>query len=238
MRHEYPDQAMANAAAAPIPEHKRSFRLALGIERFGLIPLRFPIPSVIVFIALAVFAAIGVMRIQADDSLSQLFRSETPEFKQYEEVTRRFPSSEYDVLIVVEGKTLLERNSIEKLRDVVTDLQLIDGTRGLVSLFSARQPPQGNSLPAPVFPDKLPEGAAYDELVQRVLSNEIIRGKLLSEDGTLALVVLALDPAIVQTATLNDTVTEIRKVVKDDLEGTGLKGELSGVPVMQLEIHN
>jgi len=212
--------------------------IAFHLERIGIIPLRFTYVSLVILVALAIGAAFGIDRLKVDDSLSQLFRSNTPEFRQYEEVTRRFPSSEYDVLIVVEGKTLLERNSIEKLRDVVTDLQLIDGTRGLVSLFSARQPPQGNSLPAPVFPDKLPEGAAYDELVQRVLSNEIIRGKLLSEDGTLALVVLALDPAIVQTATLNDTVTEIRKVVKDDLEGTGLKGELSGVPVMQLEIRN
>jgi uncharacterized protein len=212
--------------------------IAFHLERIGLIPLRFPYVSLLIFLALAIAAAFGVDRLKVDDSLSQLFRSNTPEFRQYEEVTRRFPSSEYDVLVVVEGKTLLERNSIEKLRDVVTDLQLIDGTRGLVSLFSARQPPQGNSLPAPVFPDKLPEGAAYNELVQRVLSNEIIRGKLLSEDGTLALIVLALDPAIVQAATLNDTVSEIRKVVKDDLEGTGLKGELSGVPVMQLEIRN
>jgi hypothetical protein len=212
--------------------------IAFHLERIGLIPLRFPYVSLVILLALAIGAAFGVDRLKVDDSLSQLFRSNTPEFRQYEEVTRRFPSSEYDVLIVVEGKTLLERNSIEKLRDVVTDLQLIDGTRGLVSLFSARQPPQGNNLPAPVFPDKLPEGAAYNELVQRVLSNEIIRGKLLSEDGTLALVVLALDPAIVQTATLNETVGEIRKVVKDDLEGTGLRGELSGVPVMQLEIRN
>jgi uncharacterized protein len=212
--------------------------IAFHLERIGIIPLRFPYVSLLIFLALAIGAAFGVDRLKVDDSLSQLFRSNTPEFRQYEEVTRRFPSSEYDVLVVVEGKTLLERNSIEKLRDVVTDLQLIDGTRGLVSLFSARQPPQGNNLPAPVFPDKLPEGAAYNELVQRVLANEIIRGKLLSEDGTLALVVLALDPAIVQTATLNDTVSEIRKVVKDDLEGTGLKGELSGVPVMQLEIRN
>lgn len=212
--------------------------IAFHLERIGIIPLRFPYVALLILVALAIGAAFGVDRLKVDDSLSQLFRSNTPEFRQYEEVTRRFPSSEYDVLIVVEGKTLLERNSIDKLRDVVTDLQLIDGTRGLVSLFSARQPPQGNSLPAPLFPDKLPEGAAYDALVQRVLSNEIIRGKLLSEDGTLALVVLALDPAIVQTATLNDTVGEIRKVVKDDLQGTGLKGELSGVPVMQLEIRN
>src|SRR5215475_872782 len=150
MRHNEPDHAVANGARAGA-EQRRSFRLALGIERFGLVALRFPVPSVIVFILLAALAAIGVMRIQADDSLSQLFRSETPEFKQYEEVTRRFPSSEYDVLLVVEGKTLLQRESLEKLRDLVTDLQLIEGTRGIISLFSARQPPEGDHLPEPLF---------------------------------------------------------------------------------------
>src|SRR5499427_1683795 len=238
MRHEYPDQAMANAAAAPIPEHKRSFRLALGIERFGLIPLRFPIPSVITFVVLAAFAAVGVMRIQADDSLSQLFRSETPEFKQYEEVTKRFPSSEYDVLVVIEGKSLLQRASLEKLRDLVTDLQLIEGTRGIISLFSARQPPEGDHLPEPLFPDPLPEGKAYDALVQKVMANEIIRGKLISEDGELALIVLALDPAAATGNGLSSVVAEIRTTMAEDLAGTGLKGELSGVPVMQLDIRN
>jgi predicted RND superfamily exporter protein len=238
VRHEQPDQAMANATGGPAPEQKRPFRLALGIERFGLIPLRFPIPSVIAFIALAVLAAIGVMRIQTDDSLSQLFRSETPEFKQYEEVTKRFPSSEYDVLVVIEGKSLLERESLEKLRDLVTELQLIDGTKGIISLFSARQPPEGDHLPEPLFPEPLPEGKTYDALVQKVLSNEIIRGKLISEDGELALIVLALDPAAATGNGLSGVVTEIRKTVAENLAGTDLKGELSGVPVMQLDIRN
>jgi predicted RND superfamily exporter protein len=69
-----------------------------------------------------------VLRLKVDDSLSQLFRSNSAEFRQYEELSRRFPSSEYDVLVVVEGKKLLERASLEKLRDLVTDLQLVDGT--------------------------------------------------------------------------------------------------------------
>jgi uncharacterized protein len=222
------------ATAQPVGSH----RIALGIERIGLVPLRFPLLATIVLIVLSVAAGFGVARLKVDDSLSQLFRSETPEFKQYEEVTRRFPSSEFDVLVVVEGKTLLERNSIEKLRDLVTDVQLIDGTKGLISLFSARQPPEQGKLPAPLFPEELPQGAEYDQLIKRVLSNEIIRGKLLSEDGTLALVVLALDPAIVQTNSLSDTVGEIRKTLAEDLAGTQLRGELSGVPVMQLEIRN
>jgi predicted RND superfamily exporter protein len=236
VRHEQPDQA--NAAGEPVPVPKAPFRLALGIERFGLISLRFPILGAVIFVALAVLAAIGVMRIQADDSLSQLFRSDTPEFLQYEEVTKRFPSSEYDVLVVVEGKTLMERDSLEKLRGLVTELQLIDGTKGIISLFSARQPPEGDHLPEPLFPEPLPEGKDYDALVQKVLTNEIIRGKLISEDGELALVVLALDPEAATGNGLTSLVTEIRRTVADELAGTGLRAELSGVPVMQLDIRN
>jgi uncharacterized protein len=217
------------------PWHKQ---LALGVERIGLISLIAPRISALILVMLMVLAAFGVERLKVDDSLSQLFRSDTPEFKQFEEVTRRFPSAEYDVLIVVEGKNLLARENLEKLRNLVTDVQLIDGTRGIISLFSARQPPEGNQLPAPLFPQDLPEGPEYDALVKRILSNEIIRGKLLSEDGELALVVLALNPAIVQTRGLNDTIDEIRKTMAENLENSGLRNQLAGVPVMQLEIRN
>src|SRR5262249_14432855 len=77
--------------------------LAWGIERMGLVPLRFPVLAAVVVGLLSIGAAFGVARIKVDDSLSQLFRSETPEFKQYEEVSRRFPSSEFDVLLGIGG---------------------------------------------------------------------------------------------------------------------------------------
>ena len=75
----------------------------------GLVSLRYPYVVAAMIVVLAIAAAFGVYRIKVDDSLSQLFRSDTPAFKQYEEVTRRFPSSEFDVLVVVEGDTLLQR---------------------------------------------------------------------------------------------------------------------------------
>lgn len=232
MSHGIPDDPAPPAAG------KRGFSIAFGLERIGLIPLRAPRLAAAVLLALCVVAVFGIQRIKIDDSLSQLFRSDSREYKQYEEVTKRFPSSEYDVLVVVEGKSLLEREPLEKLRDLVTDLQLIDGTRGIISLFSARQPPEAGRLPAPLFPETLPEGKEYEAFIQRVRANEVIRGKLLSEDGTLALIVLALDPAIVGNKGLNATIAEVRKVMAEDLEGTGLNSSLSGVPVMQLEIRN
>jgi predicted RND superfamily exporter protein len=215
----------------------RQYRLALGLERLGLMPLRFPTVIAVAAAILLVAAGRGLERIKIDDSLSQLFRANTPEFRQYEAVTRQFPSSEYDVLVVVEGKTLLERTSIEKLREFVTDLQLVSGTRGIISLFSARQPPKDGRIPAPLFPDRLPQGAAYKELIKRVTANEIIRGKLLSLDGQLALIVLALDPTVAHSG-LAHVIGEVRKTVRQDLANSDLRAELSGVPVMQLEIRN
>jgi uncharacterized protein len=212
--------------------------IAFGLERLGLIAVKTPIVSCIILLALIVAAVFGIKRIQIDDSLSQLFRSNTKEFHQYEEVTKKFPAEEFDVLVVVEGKNLLARDNLEKLRDFVTDLQLVDGTRGLVSLFSARQAPAPGKLPAALFPSELPQGEAYDQFIQTVKSNEIIRGKLLSEDGTLALIVLSLEPKVVASNDLSKTVGEIRKLMAEDLGDTGLNVELSGVPVMQLEIRN
>ena len=210
--------------------------VAFGVERFGLIPLAAPLVSIVIALVLTVVAAAGVQRIRIDDSISELFRSSTPEFRQFEQVSRRFPSNEYDVLVVVEGRSLLARDSIEKLRDLVTDLQLVDGTRGIISLFSARQPARDGGIPAPLFPAELPQGAAYEKLIGQVMDNDLVRGKLLSDDGTLALVVLALDPEITEGTQLASVVAGIRQTTAEDLQGSGLGAELSGVPVMQLEI--
>jgi predicted RND superfamily exporter protein len=222
----------------PAQGARKPFNLALGLERIGLVPLAYTLPATLAAIGISIVCAFGVARLKVDDSLSQLFRSDTPEFHQYEQLSNRFPSSEFDVLIVVEGKSLLERNSVEKLRDLVTDVQLVEGTRGLISIFSARQPPVPGQLPAPLFPTELPKGAAYEALIKRVMENEIIRGKLVSEDGELALVVVSLDRDVVAREGLRDVVGEIRKTVDEDLTGTGLTGQLSGAPVMQLEIRN
>src|SRR5213080_915919 len=219
-------------------EQRPMASIAFGLERLGLIAVQAPILSCIVLVALIIGAIFGIDRIKIDDSLSQLFRSNSKDYKQYEAVTKRFPATEFDVLVVLEGKTLLARENLEKVRDMVTDLQLVEGVRGLVSLFSARQAPEAGKLPAALFPSDLPEGAEYDKFIETVKTNEIIRGKLLSEDGTLALIVLSLEPEVVASNKLSKVVGDIRKLMAEDLADSGLKAELSGVPVMQLEIRN
>ena len=102
----------AKVAASDDGEEIKSTGLALGIEKIGQFPLYQPILAAIIALVLTVTAGYGVNRLKVDDSLSQLFRSDTEEFRQFEEVTARFPSAEYDVLVVVEGN-VLERNSLQ-----------------------------------------------------------------------------------------------------------------------------
>jgi predicted RND superfamily exporter protein len=221
---------------AAIPRTGR-LGIAFGLERLAFIPLRAPTVTILAALAIAVLAILGIQRIKTDDSLSQLFRSEDPAFQQFEQISRQFPSSEYDVLIVLSGQTLLARDSVERLRSLVTDVQLVDGTRGL-SMFSAREPAPEGGLPSPLFPDPLPEGGAYHALIDRVKGNEIIRGKLLSGDGRLAVAILSLESSAVNGGKLDTVVNDIRQTADEDLQGTGVTAELTGVPVMQLAIRH
>jgi predicted RND superfamily exporter protein len=212
--------------------------LSFGIERLGLTALRYPLVVAAIMTAVTIAAGFGYSRLKVDDSLSELFRTDTPEFRDYETISERFPSSEYDVLIVVSGANLLERKSIDALRNLIINLQFVDGMAGEVSLFSAREAPEPGKIPGPVFPAELPKGDAYKQLIDKVRNNEIIKGKLLSDDGTLTLVLLALDRKVVGETGLNSVVKQIRDTATEELKDTGLKMQLSGAPVMQLEIRN
>ena len=117
----------------------------------------------------SIAAAFGVARIKVDDSLSQLFRSDTPEFQQYEEVTRRFPSSEFDVLVVVEGKTLLAaRLAREDARPRHRPAADRRHARHHLAVLGAAAAGGRTACRPAVSRGRCREGAAYDQLIERV----------------------------------------------------------------------
>jgi predicted RND superfamily exporter protein len=239
---------MANHADEPLGDgtepglsdaSQHSHLYTFGLANLGLLPLRAHILSAIVIVLITALAVAGVMRLKVDDSLSELFRSDTKEFHQYEEIDKRFPSSEYDVLVVVEGASLLAKPQLEAFRNMVIDLQLEDGVAGLVSMLSARGKPDAAGYPPPIVPDELPDDqAAYAEIIDNLKNNDIVKGKFLSDDGKLAMVVISLDRQVVHDKTAKVIIGGIQKTIDEDLKDTGLTAKLTGAPVMQLEIRN
>lgn len=219
-------------------EPSRAFIFSFGLDKFGMAALKAPWLSIVLISIVTALAAVGVMRLKVDDSLSELFRTNTPEFRTYEEIDRRFPSSEYDVLLVVEGKGLLTRAGLEALSNTSKELQLADGVSGIVSMLSARGTPDASGYAAPLVPDEIPDGAAYDGMIAALKSNDIVKGKFLSEDGQLALIVLSLDRNVVAELSSAVVIGAIEETAVRELKPAGLSVKLAGAPVMQLEIRN
>jgi predicted RND superfamily exporter protein len=65
-------------------ETRKPRSLTFGLERLGLTALRYPAIVAALIIAATIGAFFGISRLQVDDSLSELFRSDTQEFRDYE----------------------------------------------------------------------------------------------------------------------------------------------------------
>jgi hypothetical protein len=220
-------------------EPQRAAAITFGLDRIGLWALRAPWLSLLLIALVTALAVVGVMRLKVDDSLSELFRTNTAEFRTYEQIDRRFPSSEYDVLVVVSGPKLLERGPLQAFRSAMIELQLADGVGGLVSMLSARGKPDATGYAAPIVPDKLPDDPiAYAAMIKALAENEVVSGKFLSADGTLALGVIALERELVEQLGAKQVIGGIRATLDKELTPAGLSVKLTGAPVMQLEIRN
>lgn len=219
-------------------EHHSRLSVA-GLHRIGFVGLAHPIVTLVVVGLITIAAAFGIQRLRVDDSLSELFRSDTKEFRQYEEIDKRFPSSEYDVLVVVQGKDLLKREQLTAFGEAAIDLQLADGVEGIVSMLSARGKPDDTGYAAPIVPDELPEDdAAYAQIIETLRINDIVKGKFLSDDGELAMIVLALDRNVVRELSAKTVIGGIKDTIRPIFDEAGLDFKLTGAPVMQLEIRN
>jgi uncharacterized protein len=219
-------------------EQPHAHPFSLGADRLGLVALKAPLIAALAIVMITAVAVAGLIRLKVDDSLSELFRTNTQEFRTYEEIDRRFPSSEYDVLVVVEGKQLLTREGLTAFAGATSELQLADGVTGLVSMLSARNKPDATGYSSPIVPEELPEGSAFGAVVDAIKSNDIVKGKFLSNDGELALIVLSLDRGVVAEQSARTVIAGIKDAAERELKPAGLSVKLAGAPVMQLEIRN
>lgn len=215
------------------------FSLGFGIERLGLLVVRFPRATLAFVVGFTIFAAFGIPNLTSDAALSELFRANTKAFKDYEQLSKNFPTSEFDILAVIESDTLEDREKLEEIRTLHLELQFAEAVQGVLSMFSMRDPPGEAGPPPPLFPAELPEGQEFQDLLKRVEDHPLIGGKLLSkkdENGQLALLVISVDPKITSNIGLKRSIREIEKLAHEIIDPTGMTVQLAGAPVAQLEV--
>ena len=215
--------------------------LGFGLERIGIVALRHPYLALVAIALFSAFCLAGIPQVKTDHTLSELFRSSTTEYQNYKEMSESFPTSEFDIFVAVEGKDLMKPELLEQIRALHLELQFVEATDGIVSIFSMRESPDEEGYPPPMFPAELPTGAEFDALVKKANEHPLIGGKLLSvpdETGQLTLLIISLKPEVIEQFGRSKTINEIKSITTEILEPAGLKGHMVGVPVMQQEIRD
>lgn len=218
------------------------YSLGFGLERIGLPAIRAPRITLALVVALSVFCALGIPRLETNHTLSELFASDTTEYRNYKTMSDRFPASEFDVLVIVEADNLMKPELLEEIRNLHLELQFAQAVEGILSIFSMRDPPGESDIPPPMIPAEIPHGAEFDRLADKVLNHPLISGKLLSDagdgGGQLTLLIISLKDEILREQGLSPSIREIEQLAHEIIGPTGMRVQLAGAPVMQLEIRD
>jgi len=206
----------------------------------GEISARWPARALAVLIALSTLMAVGLLRVETDDALDQFLRSATPDYQAFEALRERFPASDLDVYLAVDGRDLLSPEHLGQMQDLTFDLLLSDSVESVVSVFSLREPLRAGSLPAPIIPDDLEQAPeALSDLGARLDEHPLAHGRLISksvEANRLALFLVALSRDEVAARGLPTIIGELRTIVSESAAAADLRLGLSGMPVMKAEV--
>ncbi|MFD0986353.1 efflux RND transporter permease subunit [Methyloligella solikamskensis] len=216
------------------------YRTSKPILILGEIPARYPVISLIVLLLMTVVMGIGLSKLKTDDSLDQFLRSDSPDYQVFERMSERFPASDLDIYLAVEGDDLLGAKHLNQLRELNFDLLFADGVESITSIFSLRQPLPDEGTPAALIPDELPEDKdALAELQHDIETHPLAESRLISPDtnGTrLALLVVSLQHDEITKRGLPTVVDEVREIAQNSQAAKDLKIGLAGMPTMKAEV--
>lgn len=210
--------------------------LGFGLERLGLLAIGMPRATCIVMLAVTIVSVAGLAKLRLSESIEEFFRSESSQHvDKYREMKKAFPATEQEVLAVFEGNDLLRRDTLEAVRDLHLELQLVEPVASVLSIFAIREPPDDTGYAAPLLPNELPEGAAFERLIDRVQNHPLIYGNLLSKpdsEARVMMMIISLKKSALSDRALGPAFTELERTISDVLGETGLIVRLTGTPAM------
>lgn len=207
-----------------------------GLEKLGYVALRWPRVVLLAIAAVMPLFVYFAAQLEHSSDIREIFRSESRGFAVLEEVASQYPASDRDIMMVVEGETLFTPEGLQALRNLHLEMNFVEDVKYVLSIFSTRQPPDSQGNTEPLFPNEITADTDLAALEKKVQAHPLVSKKLLSEDGTMTMVVIALQDKEREMAELEQTMNTVRDTANRMLEGSGLDYQMTGLAAIRLEI--
>lgn len=210
--------------------------IGFGLERLGLLTLRFPRIMAVAVLAFTALCTYQLTKFSIDGDLLRLYRGSGEHYDQYIALGESFGTFENDIYLLVSSDDLTNPDILEELRFLAFELELNDFASGTLSPFSLRKPStDGVSLPA------VPEGMDTREEVAAALddlrSNDPMMRNLILGDNTGMVMIMFPNPELVHERGEAEMVTTLRRLMAD-YESPGIHLQLTGPPIWKAELLN
>lgn len=209
-----------------------------GLEKLGIVSLRYPWLCLLAVALITPLMAYGAKNLEFSSDVREIFRSNDPAFAQLDQIDEYFPASRGEIEVVVISETTFTVEQFKTLKQLDLSLKSLAGIQRVLSMFSAVQSlGEGEEIELePLFPEDLSKLDSWEDLRAQAVRNPLIIDKLLSNDGSLAVLVITLAEQERSVETERALVNSVQAKAEEVLAGTGLEFRLTGLSAMRIEI--
>lgn len=213
---------------------KRAPSFGLGVVLVGRLVDRHPRIAGILLAIIVGLSIFGVFSLSVDRDLRDMFRGESETYRTYVAMTDAFADPENQILVLVEGDSIREPATLQRLLDFQFELQLLDGAGSVYSLFSLRTPPDAEGITSPLVADAA--AGLSPELIAAIRGHPIAGQSLLAEDGSAMMFAVTHAEPKASLDEHNELIAGIEELVATQLSDSGLTVTLTGFAALRSEI--
>ena len=181
-------------------------------------------------------AASGLLRLEFDDNHRKFFRGSSDAYEQLERLAGIFPLDENDFIVLLESEGVFDPEAVEALRGIDGTLRQVGGVRAVYSIFDVRSAGADGFALAPLVPAPGSPPAAYERARAAALEHPLVGGLLLSPDARTMLMVITQEGDELPVAGIEPLYERLQRELQRQLEGSGIRSLISGIPALRVEI--
>ena len=188
----------------------------------------------IVLILLTIFAAMQVKNLKIEDDITKYISEDDPEIKFYSEVIEKFGGSQMNVsMISLEYEDLFTLENLERIKNITEQLEkapFVKSVNSFLNMPKIITTDVGLEVKdlVEVFPENDEDAK---ELKLSLLTDNLVKGKFISEDGNVALLMVETEKDIED----EKLKVELENII-ESLKGQTLQVHYFGMPFIMAEV--
>lgn len=186
--------------------------LGFGLERIGLLALKFPKLFTVLLISVCILAGVSLTSLRFDGNVTAVLPEDSQAYNDFFKQKELYRDSARDITIIVRSDRLMSAAGLEDLRSLQLDIAITDGVENVTTLFSIpRLNPQTGKLES-FFPELIDNDNIARELISELLEKQPQASVLVVPKDNIAVVQLTMESSV-----SNNMAYDIYRNIKHEL---------------------